>query len=131
HLAIEAARRAGRRLIIAGNHSATAAEADYWRAEIEPRLGKDGIEYIGPVDDRQKYELLGRAAALLVPIQWDEPFGIVFADALACGTPVIACPRGALPEIVVPGTNGYLAESVAGLVDAIAALGAIDRGRCR
>ena len=62
--------------------------------EIEPHLGADGIEYVGPVDDVAKNELLGRAAAMVVPIEWEEPFGIVFAESLACGTPVISCPRG-------------------------------------
>jgi glycosyltransferase involved in cell wall biosynthesis len=131
HLAIEAARSAGRRLIIAGNHSANPAEAEYWRTQIEPQLGRDGMEYIGPVDDRQKNELLGRAAALLVPVQWDEPFGIVFAEALACGCPVISCPRGALPEIVMDGETGFLVDSVAAMIAAIGRLGSIDRADCR
>jgi glycosyltransferase involved in cell wall biosynthesis len=131
HLAIEAARAAGRQLIIAGNHSATPAEAEYWRRQIEPQLSRNGIEYVGPVDDRQKNELLGRAAALLVPVQWDEPFGIVFAEALACGTPVISCPRGALPEIVTDGETGFLVDSVAAMIAAIGRLGSIDRADCR
>src|SRR6266542_6451456 len=103
HLAIEAARRAGRRLLIAGNHVEEGENGRYWREQIVPHLDHDGIEYIGPVDDRQKDELLGQASAMLVPVQWEEPFGIVFAEALACGTPVISCPRGALPEIVREG----------------------------
>jgi glycosyltransferase involved in cell wall biosynthesis len=131
HLAIEAAKRAGRSLIIAGNHSATPAEAEYWRTLIEPHLGKKGVEYVGPVDDRQKNDLLGRAAALLVPVQWDEPFGIVFAEALACGTPVISCPRGALPEIVTDGETGYLVDSVEAMTVAIGRVAAIDRAECR
>jgi glycosyltransferase involved in cell wall biosynthesis len=131
HLAIAAARQAGRRLIIAGNHSATTAEADYWHTHIEPCLGKDGIEYVGPVDDRQKNALLGRAAALLVPVQWDEPFGIVFAEALACGTPLISCPRGALPEIVQQGDNGFLGDSMDDFARAIEQLPHVQRACCR
>jgi glycosyltransferase involved in cell wall biosynthesis len=131
HLAIEAARRTGRRLIIAGNHSATPEEAHYWRDHIEPHLGNHGIEYIGPVDDQQKTKLLGQAAALIVPVQWDEPFGIVFVEALACGTPVLSCPRGALPEIVVSEENGFLAKSLEGLIEGIAKLRALSRERCR
>jgi glycosyltransferase involved in cell wall biosynthesis len=131
HLAIEAARRTGKNLVIAGNHSATLQEARYWREQVAPALGKDGIKYCGPVDDVQKNALLGRAAALLVPVQWDEPFGIVFAEALACGTPVISSPRGALPEIVTSGDNGFLAATSRGLVDAITHIGTIERSRCR
>jgi glycosyltransferase involved in cell wall biosynthesis len=131
HLAIIAAKRAGRRLIIAGNHSATPREAEYWRTQIKPHLGKDGIEYMGPVDDRQKNDLLGRAAGLVVPIQWDEPFGIVFAEALACGTPVISCPRGALTEIITNGQTGFLVDSVEALTAAIGQVGSLDRAVCR
>ena len=129
HAAIRVARATGRRLIIAGNRD---AEHDgYWRDEIAPHLGRDGIEYVGPVDDVQKNALLGSAAAMLVPIEWDEPFGIVFAEALACGTPVISCPRGALPEIVREGVDGFLATDLDGLVRAVRRLPEIDRRRCR
>jgi glycosyltransferase involved in cell wall biosynthesis len=131
HLAIEAARSAGRRLVIAGNHSANEREAAYWRERVEPHLGRDGVEYVGPVDDRRKNELLGGAAALLVPVQWDEPFGIVFVEALACGTPVVSCPRGALPEIVEPGVNGFLAQSLDEMVGAVRRLGTVGRRACR
>jgi glycosyltransferase involved in cell wall biosynthesis len=131
HVAIAAAKRTGRRLIIAGNQHSGPAEAEYWRNHIEPHLGKDGIEYVGPVDDNQKNELLGRAAALLVPVQWDEPFGIVFVEALACGTPVISCPRGALPEILQDGGIGFLESSLDGLVAAINRIETVHRSRCR
>jgi glycosyltransferase involved in cell wall biosynthesis len=129
--AIEIARRSGRRLLIAGNHSASAHEAVYWKEKIEPWIGRDGIDYVGPVDDVQKNELLGKAAAMVVPIQWDEPFGIVFAESLACGTPVIACPRGALPEIVRPGVDGFLINSIEQGSEAVAKVGALDRAACR
>jgi len=131
HLAIDVARRAGRRLVIAGNHADDGDNGRYWREQIVPHVGRNGIEYAGPVDDRQKNELLGGAAAMLVPVQWDEPFGIVFAEALACGTPVLSCPRGALPEIVRDGRDGFLTEAVDGLVDAVGRLGTIDRAACR
>jgi glycosyltransferase involved in cell wall biosynthesis len=68
---------------------------------------------------------------MLVPVQWEEPFGIVFAEALACGTPVISCPRGALPEIVRHGCEGFLAETVEGLAIAVGRLREIDRAVCR
>ena len=130
HTAIAVARRTGRRLIIAGNHAAAGPELDYWTREIAPQLG-GGIEYVGPVDDAQKNVLLGQAAAMIVPIEWNEPFGIVFAEAMACGTPVISCPRGALPEIVVPGVTGFLVNSVEEAFDAVANLSKIDRAACR
>jgi glycosyltransferase involved in cell wall biosynthesis len=131
HLAIEIARRARRRLVIAGNHFEDGENGRYWREKIEPHPGHGGVEYVGPVNDRQKDELLGGAAALLVPVQWEEPFGIVFAESLACGTPVLSCPRGALPEIVRNGREGFLAESVEELVAAVGRLETIDRAACR
>lgn len=131
HLAIEIAERAGRRLILAGNHTEEGESGRYWRESVVPRLRSPGVEYIGPVNDAEKDRLLGQAAALIVPIQWDEPFGIVFIEALACGTPVISSPRGALPEIVRPGIEGFLGDSVAELTQAVARIGEIDRHACR
>ena len=130
HTAITVARRTGRRLLIAGNHAESGPERDYWANEIAPQIG-GAIEYVGPVDDRQKNDLLGQAAALIVPIEWNEPFGIVFAEALACGTPVISCPRGALPEIVRPGVDGFLVNSVDEACDAVAKIATIHRSACR
>lgn len=130
-LAIAIARASGARLLIAGNHAEAGPEADYWRRQIAPEIGKGGIEYVGPVDDVQKNELLGQAKAMLVPIQWNEPFGIVFAEALACGTPVIACPRGALPEIVRNGQEGFLVETLEEGCDAVRRLDEVDRAACR
>jgi glycosyltransferase involved in cell wall biosynthesis len=131
HTAIAIARRAGRRLIIAGNRAHEGEGATYWDQEIAPHIGRNGIEYVGPVNDAQKNELLGRAAAMLVPIEWDEPFGIVFAESLACGTPVISCPRGALPEIVHERETGFLIRTVEEGVNAIQRLQLISRASCR
>ncbi|MBD2357539.1 glycosyltransferase [Tolypothrix sp. FACHB-123] len=131
HTAIAIARKTGHRLIIAGNHIQTGEAGRYWQEEIVPHLGKDGIEYIGPVNDAEKNQLLGQAAAMIVPIEWEEPFGIVFAEALACGTPVISCPRGALPEIMRHGVDGYLVNSLDEGVAAIKQLPDIDRSQCR
>ncbi len=131
HLAIEIAKRAQRHLIIAGNQVKTGAHANYFEESIAPHLRLGEVEYIGPVNDIQKNELLRTAAAMIVPIQWNEPFGIVFIESLACGTPVIACPRGALPEIVVPGRHGFLISSVDEGVEAINRIDEIDRGECR
>lgn len=130
-LAIAIARRAGRRLLIAGNHATSGPQADFFHREVEPHLGRDGVEWIGEVDDVRKNELLGRAAAMIVPIRWNEPFGIVFPEALACGTPVITCARGALPEIVQPGRTGYFITDIDDGVDAVRRLGELDRSACR
>jgi glycosyltransferase involved in cell wall biosynthesis len=132
HLAIAIAKKAGRRLIIAGNYSTDdSPNGRYWRERIEPHLGRDGIEYVGRVNDAQKNDLLGRAAAMLVPVQWDEPFGIVFAESLACGTPVISCPRGALPEIVRDGVEGFLAATEDELALSVKSVVGISRMQCR
>lgn len=129
--AIAIARAAGRRLILAGNRAERGPQRTFFDREIAPHLGRDGIEWIGEVDDVRKNALLGSAAALLVPIRWDEPFGIVFAEALACGTPVITCPRGATPEIIEPGRTGFLIDSVESGVAAVGRLGEIPRTDCR
>jgi glycosyltransferase involved in cell wall biosynthesis len=130
-LAIAIARASGRRLILAGNHAERGPEREYWDRKIAPELGRNGIEWVGSVDDVQKNALLGRAAALLLPIQWDEPFGIVFAEAFATGTPVISCPRGAVPEIVADGRTGFFISSVESGVAAVVRLPALDRAACR
>ena len=131
HLAIAAARASGRRLILAGNHAESGREADYWRDEILPHLDRDRISYVGPVDDHQKNELLGSARALLVPILWEEPFGMVFVEALACGTPVISMRRGAVPELIEDGREGFLCREVCELGMAIEKIAEIDRAACR
>ena len=131
HTAITVAKKTGRRLIIAGNRVDTHQGETYWQQEIAPHLDKDGIKYIGPVDDIQKNELLGKAAAMIVPIEWNEPFGIVFAEALACGTPVISRPTGALPEIVRHGTDGFLIDTIDSACEAVQNLSKISRHTCR
>ena len=128
HLAIEVAQRSGRRLRIGGNLSPE--HEPYFRQQIQPKLD-DRIEYIGPVDEQGKNELLGSSAALLMPILWEEPFGIVMAEALACGTPVIGLRRGSVPEIVQDGVNGFVCGSAEEMAAAVAGISAIDRRRCR
>jgi glycosyltransferase involved in cell wall biosynthesis len=131
HVAISIAKKSGRNLILAGNRVETGSAKGYWQREIEPHLDQERITYIGEVDDQQKNELLGKAAALLVPVQWDEPFGIVFAEALACGTPVISCPRGALPEIIEDGKDGFLVRDEAEGAEAVRKISQIRRESCR
>ena len=130
-LAIAVAGASGRRLILAGNKPTGRRELSFWNERIEPHLSGGEVEWVGEVNDAQKSELLGRAAALIVPIQWDEPFGIVFAEALAAGTPVITCARGALPEIVDQGKTGYFINGIEDGRSAVLALGSIDRADCR
>ncbi len=129
HLAIELARRTGRRLVIAGN---IPPEKQAWVDEhVLPHVDGTRISHVGPVDDAQKNALLGQAAAFLMPILWDEPFGIVMAEALACGTPVIGMRRGAVPEVVVDGVSGFLGDTIDELEAAIHRIGEIDRAACR
>jgi len=130
-LAIAIARASGRRLVIAGNRIEAGPERDFFDRDVAPHIGRDGIEWIGEVNDAQKRELLGRAAALLVPIRWDEPFGIVFAEALAAGTPVITCARGALPEIVEPGRTGFFIRDADEGAAAVNRIAELDRAACR
>lgn len=131
HHAIAIARRARRNLILAGNIAADGPDAAFYDREIAPHVDGARVRYVGPVDDRQKNDLLGAAAALLMPIEWDEPFGIVMAEALACGTPVIGFPRGSVPEVVVHGANGFLCRDVDEAAAAVAQIGRIDRQAVR
>jgi glycosyltransferase involved in cell wall biosynthesis len=127
HHAIAIARRAQRRLVLAGNLVTAGSDAAFYEQEIAPHLDGTQVRYIGPVDDEQKNELLGQAAALLMPIEWDEPFGIVMAEALACGTPVIGFARGSVPEVVVDGRNGYHCQSIEDAAARVADLDRLDR----
>jgi glycosyltransferase involved in cell wall biosynthesis len=131
HLAIEVAKKSGRRLIIAGNVPQAEHHRHYFTERIQPHVDGKMIEYVGTVDDGQKNRLLGRSAAILMPLLWEEPFGIVMAEALACGTPVIGLRRGSLPEIVQEGVNGFICNSVDEMAAAVARIAEIDRRDCR
>lgn len=131
HTAIAVARRAGRRLVIAGNVPGDLVSQTYFRTEIEPFVDGDVVRYVGPVDDEQKARWLTRAAALLMPIQWEEPFGIVMAEALACGTPVIGLRRGAVPEVVDQGLTGFVCADPDEMIRAVGAIDTLSRSRCR
>jgi glycosyltransferase involved in cell wall biosynthesis len=131
HLAIEVAMKSGRRLIIAGNIPEAEHHRRYFAEQIQPHVDGKTVEYVGAVDDAAKNQLLGRSAALLMPLLWEEPFGIVMAEALACGTPVIGLRRGSLPEIVQQGVNGFVCDSVDQMVSAVGRLAEIDRRDCR
>lgn len=131
HNAVSIARASGRKLVIAGNVLRSGRDASYFDEEIAPAIDGEEIRYVGPVDDAQKNVLLGAAAALLMPIEWDEPFGIVMVEAMACGTPVIGFARGSVNEIVRDGVNGFVCSDTAQAAAAVARLGCIDRARVR
>ncbi|KGN32943.1 glycosyltransferase [Knoellia sinensis KCTC 19936] len=129
HLAISAARAAGLRLVLAGKCSEP-GERRYFARQVEPALGPD-VEYVGEADAGLKRHLLAHARALVFPIQWEEPFGMVMIEALACGTPVVATARGSVPEIVVHGETGLVVDEVADLPGALRSVSDIDPVACR
>ena len=131
HLAVEVAQKSKRKLIIAGNIPNDPKHQAYFKEKVEPFLDGDQIQYIGPVNDEQKNEMMGKAYAFLMPILWNEPFGIVMAEALACGTPVIGMERGSVPEVVQEGVNGFKCQDVAEMVAAVAKIPEIQRTDCR
>lgn len=131
HDAIAIAHRAGRRLILAGPAPSDDAGAAFFQREVLPFVDGDSVVWMGPVDDAAKNDLLGRAAALLMPIHWEEPFGIVMAEALACGTPVIGYRRGSVPEVVRDGVTGFVCDGPDQAVAAVARLGTLDRATVR
>lgn len=126
HTAIEIALQTQRRLIIAGN--IPVGQQTYFDKEIKPFLG-ERINYVGAVNDMQKNDILSRAAAFLMPIHWQEPFGIVMVEAMACGTPVIALAKGAVTEIVENNITGYYANQTAELIERVADIKEIDRSK--
>ncbi|MGZ4639215.1 MAG: glycosyltransferase family 4 protein [Actinomycetes bacterium] len=129
HLAIDAARQVGLPIVLAGKCSEQ-VEQDYFRLEIEPRLGAD-VTIFGSANAVQKRDLLSRAAALVFPILWDEPFGMVMIEAMACGTPVVAFRRGSVSEVVVDGVTGVLCDHAAELPAAIAEARLLSAADCR
>jgi len=128
HTAIEIARETGKKLVIAGN--IPDGEQSYFDTEIKPFLNEH-ITYIGPVNDSQKNELLRNALALLMPIHWNEPFGIVMIEAMACGTPVIGFNKGALSEVVENGVSGFCSETIEQLIENVGQVHTLDRAQIR
>ncbi len=129
HRAVDAAKRAGRHVVLAG--PVQPGQEEFFRAEVQPRLDGDRVRYVGEVGGAAKRRLFGEAAALLMPIRWAEPFGMVMVEALVSGTPVIAFREGAAQEIVLPGANGWLVNDEQEMADAVARLDEIDPRRCR
>jgi glycosyltransferase involved in cell wall biosynthesis len=127
--AIAIARAAGLPLKIAAK--VDRADRDYFNDEIKPLLDDPLIEYLGEVGGPEKDEFLGNARALLFPIDWPEPFGLVMIEAMACGTPVIAWRRGSAPEVMEEGVTGFIVDSLEEAVAAVGKVGTLNRGYCR
>ena len=129
HRAVRVARATGLPLLLAAKMREP-EEREYFERRVRPLLG-DGVEFVGEVGGVDKLELLGEARALLMPIRWPEPFGMVMVEALACGTPVIAFPEGAAPEVVEHGRTGFLCGDEPEMVAAVRRLDELDRAACR
>jgi len=129
HRAIQAARKAGIRILLAAKMRET-WEVQYFTEMVEPLLGPDAV-YLGEVPHERKLELLAGATALLFPIRWNEPFGLVMLEAMASGTPVLAFPEGAAPEVVDHGKTGFLCADEVEMTEAITRVGELSRADCR
>lgn len=127
--AIEIAIRAGMKLRIAAK--VDRADQDYFSRVIKPLLKNPLIEFIGEIAHSEKNEFLGNAAALLFPVAWPEPFGLVMIESMACGTPIIAFPAGSVPEVVRSGLNGYIVHNTDEALRAVKRIPDLDRGACR
>ncbi len=127
--AIEIARRVGLPLKIAAK--VDSKDAEYFKRVIEPLLDGASVEFIGEIGGDAKDTFLGEAYALLFPIDWSEPFGLVMIEALACGTPVIAWRHGSVPEVIEEGMTGFVVDSIDAAVDAVKRVPEIDRRKCR
>ncbi len=127
--AIEIARRAGLPLRIAAK--VDRVDQEYFETAVAPLLRQPHVEFVGEIGEADKQEFLGGARALLFPIDWPEPFGLVMIEALACGTPVVAFARGSVSEVIEDGVTGFVVRGVAEAVAAVERVGSLDRRRCR
>lgn len=131
HTAIKVALDSGHTLLLAGNIPDTADNLQYYETEIKPLIDGKQIIYVGALNDIEKNFYLRQVKALLFPIEWDEPFGIVMIEAMACGTPVIAFNRGAVPEVVQQDVSGFIVNDIHEMHHAVKRVHQIDRQRCR
>ena len=127
-VAVEVAVKTGIPLKMAGK--VDRADRDFFRHEVEPLLDHPLVEYLGEIHESERIGLLGNALALLFPIDWPEPFGLVMVEAMALGTPVIACKSGSVPEVVDEGITGFIVSDAAGMAEAVGKIPDIDRERC-
>jgi len=130
HTAIKVAKDTGNKLVIAGNISHTPDNYQYFKTEIEPFIDDDKVKYIGPVNDAEKNTLLREAKVLLFPIEWNEPFGMVMIEAMACGTPVITFNKGSVSEVVDDST-GFIVNNANEMITAVGLINNVDRKNCR
>src|SRR5690606_16619790 len=108
------------------------ADRGYWNEVIKPMVdAHSNVEFIGEINEHEKASILGDAAALLFPVDWPEPFGLVMIEAMACGTPVIAFRCGSVPEVIEHGRSGFIVNSIEEAVEAVAALKTLDRAEVR
>lgn len=131
HTAIKVALETGNRLIIAGNISPLKRELDYFNNEIKPYIDGEKIRYVGPLSDEQKNHYIGQSKALLFPIEWDEPFGMVMIEAMACGTPVIALRKGSVNEIILDSKTGFICDDYKDIIDKCKRINYLKRKQCR
>lgn len=131
HTAIKIAKLTGNRLILAGNVSHTADNYDYFKKEVEPYIDNEQIIYTGALNDAEKDKYLGQTKALLFPIEWNEPFGMVMVEAMACGTPVLAFNKGSVPEVIENGITGFVVNNETEMFNKVIDLNKIDRKICR
>lgn len=129
-LVIDVAKKAGVKLKMAGKIDA-GSDTLFYESKVEPLIDGDQIQYLGEVTEEEKRELMRDARAFLFPITWPEPFGLVMAEAMACGTPVIATRNGSVPEVVADGLTGFVVDSVDEMVAAIKKLDLIEPAKCR
>jgi glycosyltransferase involved in cell wall biosynthesis len=131
HTAIKVALKTGNKLILAGNEPTTPADKAYYEEKVVPLIDQKQIVYIGPVNDEQKNDLLGKSRAMLFPLSNLEAFGLVMIEAMACGTPVIALNNAAAPEVIDEGITGFIVNDEAEMAKAIEEIPMIDRIACR
>lgn len=127
--AIEAARHVGTEVRIAAKIDRV--DRDYFHEVVEPLFRQPHVNYVGEIGDDQKGEFLGNAAALLFPVDWEEPFGLVQIEAMACGTPVVALRRGSVPEVIDHGVTGFVCDTLDEMVEAVSRVPQLSRRRCR
>jgi len=131
HTAITVAKATNNKLLIGGNIPNTPDNYQYFKTEIEPLIDNEQIVYLGELNDTQKNLWLGQSKALLFPIEWDEPFGMVMVEAMACGTPVIGFGRGSVPEVIDDGVTGFVVNNESEMVNRLGMIDQIDRKTCR
>jgi glycosyltransferase involved in cell wall biosynthesis len=131
HTAIKVALETGNKLFIGGNISPLEDEKKYFEEEIKPFIDGTQIIFLGSLNDEEKNTYLGQSKALLFPIEWDEPFGMVMVEAMACGTPIIAFNRGSVSEVVSDGLTGFSVNTITEMINSFVPVNNLSRKKCR